>query len=168
MKKNKKIFALSLALIVVFSREEVYGMKRTLETFIEEDDSDQDEHLLLQKQMGLESFYNNTEFFERGSVRKINQADSHENDKSNADVTHQDLFDQVMDLVVSQADLNEQDAQGNTLLHHAVVAGYQDIVELLVNNSADWAITNKEGETPFDLAVNEGHHEIMRFLMDNQ
>lgn len=174
MAKNKKILALSFGLIVVFSCENTYGMKRKLDTFVNEDDGDlenQNMRPVLQKQMGLESFYNNTEFSELSTVRKADQAilsHSNKDNNNNVDEAHERLFNQVMDLVVNQADLNEQDADGNTLLHRAVLAGYEDIVQLLVGNGADSTISNNGGDTPFTLALNEDRHSITRFLMDNQ
>jgi len=48
--------------------------------------------------------------------------------------------------------INEQDKQGNTALHRAVIRGYSDIVYLLIDYGADKNIYNNELKTSCDLA----------------
>lgn len=172
MIKNKKILALSFGLAVVFSSDEVCGMKRKFDTFASEDDGDfgnHDKSSPLQKQIRLESLYNNNvEFSEQGTVRRVKQPTlSHSNNDNNVDDAHQAFLTKVENLVVSQADLNEQDADGNTFLHRAVLTGYKDIIKLLLDNGADYSISNNNGDTPFVIARNADLYEMMRFLMEH-
>lgn len=53
-----------------------------------------------------------------------------------------------------------QDRDGNTPLHHAVADDYPDIVELLLDNGANWKILNNEYCSPIDLIDSDETFEI--------
>ncbi len=48
--------------------------------------------------------------------------------------------------------INKKDDEGMTLLHHAVVYGFEDAVKYLVENGADTRIKNEDGDSPLTLA----------------
>ena len=58
----------------------------------------------------------------------------------------------VVKLLLSRhADVNTPEADGETALHLAAFYGHLEVVQILLKNGADLC-TNKEGETPLDLA----------------
>jgi ankyrin repeat protein len=58
-------------------------------------------------------------------------------------------------LLKSGADPNRQDYNGNTALHHAVMANLRDAIPLLINYGASVNVKNNDGQTPLDLAEYE-------------
>lgn len=58
-------------------------------------------------------------------------------------------------LVEAGADLNAQDLDGNTPLHHAIPSSNK-AVEFLVNQGADLELKNNDSETPLAFACSEG------------
>ncbi|EGD78054.1 hypothetical protein PTSG_08933 [Salpingoeca rosetta] len=58
------------------------------------------------------------------------------------------------------ADINQQDKQGDTPLHVACRHNQPAIVKLLLEKGADASIKNKKGETPYDVAQANGHAAI--------
>jgi len=56
--------------------------------------------------------------------------------------------------------LNEQDNQGRSVLHQAIVARHPDCVELLVMFGANYNAKDIEGKTPIDLASEIGWYNI--------
>lgn len=54
--------------------------------------------------------------------------------------------------------------EGNTLLHLAIVKGYQRIVEKLYGLGVDVMYANHEGNTPLHLAAKAGHKSSFLFL----
>ena len=55
-------------------------------------------------------------------------------------------------LIAAHADLNVQDARGNTALMGAVYRGWNDVVRALITAGADPYIANKAGLSPYDVA----------------
>ena len=51
-----------------------------------------------------------------------------------------------------------------TPLHCAAQHGSVTAVELIMNETSDVHVTNEDGETPLDLALNEGHAEVIELL----
>jgi ankyrin repeat protein len=47
--------------------------------------------------------------------------------------------------------VNEKDNQGNTPLHYAVKNGHKELVDLLLDHSADIDVKNHQQKTPLDL-----------------
>ena len=54
-------------------------------------------------------------------------------------------------LLLKCADMNKQDLDGNTPLHHAFMMGFQDVVHVLIQSGADESIENREGRLPWEL-----------------
>ncbi len=61
-------------------------------------------------------------------------------------------------------EINLQNNSGDTPLHRACKNGYGNIVEALMLAGANETITNDEWETPAQVAVNEGHSELLALL----
>lgn len=59
------------------------------------------------------------------------------------------------------ANINAQDDEGNTPLHHAACSNACDVVKLLIEKRANLRIENNSGETPIDRALNEYIKEIL-------
>ncbi len=53
-------------------------------------------------------------------------------------------------LAEAGVNLNMKDSDGRTALHHAVVNGHDDVIEMLIEKGADGKIKNDEGLTPFE------------------
>jgi len=59
-------------------------------------------------------------------------------------------------LITAGADINFQDSNGNTPLHHACLNGNKKIVEMLLKKpSLDWKCLNKQGKEPYELCKDE-------------
>ena len=61
-------------------------------------------------------------------------------------------------------DPNLQHENGYTPLAYAAMKGSQPMVELLLRNGADAALTTKEGDTPVELALRFSHGEVADLL----
>jgi len=61
---------------------------------------------------------------------------------------------------------NKQGPFGNTLLHSAAADGDLGEVRRLLAAGADPLITNREGHTPFRVAVLLGHDDVCQVLAD--
>jgi ankyrin repeat protein len=68
-------------------------------------------------------------------------------------------------LIDNGADLNAQDAIGNTALVHASLYGWPNIVSLLLDHNADAEVSNDSQRRALHLASWNGHHEIVRQLL---
>jgi len=53
---------------------------------------------------------------------------------------------------------------GETALHLAAYYGHLKVTELLLKHYAFIYNRNKKGQTPFDLALKEGHQEVAKLL----
>lgn len=70
-----------------------------------------------------------------------------------------------------QSDLDCQDDKSNTALHLAVLSGYSDVVEALIQAGADVNAHNNSQETPFYIAVAHATEEtskIVKLLLDSR
>lgn len=65
------------------------------------------------------------------------------------------------------ADLNAQDECNWTPLHHAVYSGNVDIVRFLINQGANYNITDNEG-TPVYYAFQYGHVRIVKYFIEEK
>lgn len=62
-------------------------------------------------------------------------------------------------------DVNSQDAQGRTLLHHAVMGNQLDMVYSLIEEyQADPSVADKDSRTPLDYAVDAGDPSLITML----
>ncbi|MCG8339937.1 MAG: ankyrin repeat domain-containing protein, partial [Cytophagales bacterium] len=69
------------------------------------------------------------------------------------------LIDQL-----SQDELNQQDASGQTALHKAAAEGNKEIVEALIQGGAEVDVKDSKGKTPADLAKENGYKEVVDFI----
>jgi RNA polymerase sigma-70 factor (ECF subfamily) len=88
-----------------------------------------------------------------------------------------DLFKSLMDtaaeegqfilletLLVEGMDVNEQDANGQTVLHWAAREGHTEAISLLLSYHADATHRDKTGRTPLQLAIEGRHSEAVKRL----
>ncbi|XP_067650697.1 uncharacterized protein [Haliotis asinina] len=64
-------------------------------------------------------------------------------------------------LLKAQADVNRQNHEGNTSLHHAAARGFKDIVDALLEKGADVNVRNGQGRTPLHTAL--CHQDVLCF-----
>ncbi len=69
-----------------------------------------------------------------------------------------------MPLRAHDADINAQNAQGNTPLHLALQYGHVDIVQTLLNAHADYTVRNTRNQTPLDVAHERGDTAVLDVL----
>ena len=67
-------------------------------------------------------------------------------------------------LIAGGADLDAQDAHGNTALMAAAMHGDRGLAELLIKRSASRAVRNEAGQTANQFAEENGHDELAAFL----
>jgi RNA polymerase sigma factor (sigma-70 family) len=67
-------------------------------------------------------------------------------------------------LLMEGMDVNEQDANGQTILHWAAKAGHLEAVELLLHYHADATRRDHTGRTALQLAVEERHSDVAKRL----
>lgn len=72
-------------------------------------------------------------------------------------------------LVQAGADVNAKDRNGSTALHAAVGLGFagREVLETLLGTGANTKVTNKKGETPYELAVSINNDMAMKMLVSN-
>lgn len=63
------------------------------------------------------------------------------------------------------AELNLQDALGDTPLNWATYYGHLDLVKLYMDRGADWSVASKQG-TAVDIAMHRGHRDLVRFFVE--
>ena len=68
------------------------------------------------------------------------------------------------DFILKIADVDRQDAGGNTLLHWAAEAGDIELVKGLIANNARIGLSNFAGDTPFAKAAASGQVEVMKTI----
>jgi ankyrin repeat protein len=71
--------------------------------------------------------------------------------------------------IESGFDVNTPDAQGKTLLHHAVEGNQHALVELLlVNYRADAFVQDNQGVTAVDAAIQLGNPDVLDVLRNEE
>jgi ankyrin repeat protein len=74
-------------------------------------------------------------------------------------------LDEVRELLEAGADTNMRDAQGNTALHKAAIAGSVAKAQLLVEHGANLELHNRFGRTALHEAANVGWPEVCGILV---
>ncbi len=65
-------------------------------------------------------------------------------------------------------DVNYQDSNGNTALHHAVTYSHIDPVELLIRSNADVNIQSKRGSSVLHIAARTGRSDCAEIIFNQQ
>jgi len=66
-------------------------------------------------------------------------------------------LDSVKYLLEHGAQVNLQDSDGKTALHHAAYGGHSNVMKELLDSKADMIARNEDGYTPLHLAAYDGH-----------
>ena len=74
------------------------------------------------------------------------------------------LYNQVEFLLNNRANIDFQDADGNTALIYAVQQNLEDIVQILVAYNANINLTNVEGLSAIDFALENQNENIIRII----
>ncbi len=67
-------------------------------------------------------------------------------------------------LINNGADVNARDDEDYTALHYVAEADHSNFVKTLIDNGANVNAKNEFGDTPLDLAVDEGNDETADVL----
>ena len=79
--------------------------------------------------------------------------------------TRQRLTTIAQTIVETSPDMiSKQDLCGRTALHEAALAGWEDIVTLLLEAGTNCSLEDDEGKTPFDYAAKGGHAKVISIL----
>ena len=74
---------------------------------------------------------------------------------------------EVTNHLKKNANINAQDFNGNTPLHHAIMHNDYNIAKHLIDCGADVNIQNNEGGTPFYIATRYNHYSLIELLQHN-
>ena len=76
-------------------------------------------------------------------------------------------YTQIVEVLLQQPDIliDPVDNLGNTPLHLAAARGNCEIVEMLIDKKANLNVQNKNGESPFFRAVNNGREKVVENLI---
>ncbi|XP_058807206.1 uncharacterized protein LOC131673320 [Phymastichus coffea] len=102
------------------------------------------------------------------AYREKNQNSSQSTSKSNgplAAIANNDIIT-LKKLVKNGTDVNAQDRNLLTLLHHAVMVNQPNIVKFLLANGADINRVTSKGETPLHIAASKGYLAVVKILLD--
>lgn len=80
------------------------------------------------------------------------------------DAAHQGNVAKIEQLAASKADLNTRDSNGRTQLHVASFAEQRDAIRALVKAGANLQLTDRQGNTPLQLATPRGYTEMVEML----
>eukprot|EP00003_Mantamonas_plastica_P023871 TRINITY_DN4362_c0_g1_i2.p2 TRINITY_DN4362_c0_g1~~TRINITY_DN4362_c0_g1_i2.p2 ORF type:complete len:141 (+),score=47.37 TRINITY_DN4362_c0_g1_i2:606-1028(+) len=72
--------------------------------------------------------------------------------------------DLIKEIVSGNADVNETNEKGETLLHTAAANGQMGLVATLDDAGADLEARDDRGNTPLDLALKNGKIKVVKYL----
>lgn len=72
--------------------------------------------------------------------------------------------DEAKSFFITKSDINEQDEDGNTVLHAAAIMNDEDLVNFLIIKGANKEIKNYDNQTPLMIAVEHDCYESVRAL----
>jgi ankyrin repeat protein len=81
-------------------------------------------------------------------------------------VTGKDL--ERVRVLVTRVDVNTQDRDGKTALHHAAVGGQPRMVKALLQQKASINVRDKDGATALFYAAMCGYEDVVRLLVANR
>mmetsp|Transcript_24495 Transcript_24495/g.28882 ORF Transcript_24495/g.28882 Transcript_24495/m.28882 type:complete len:81 (+) Transcript_24495:910-1152(+) len=64
--------------------------------------------------------------------------------------------DAAKHILSQRVDINKQDGEGNTAIHHAFMLNFENCIQLLVDSCSDETIQNYQRQQPWEL------HDTMR------
>ena len=70
----------------------------------------------------------------------------------------------VVELLKNVADINAQNKDGTTPLHHAARWNSTEAISVLLQHGASTNIKNNKGRTPYDVARSSKKKEVMRLM----
>lgn len=65
-----------------------------------------------------------------------------------------------------EVEFDTQDNVGDTALILAAATGQKRIIGMLINAGADMQLRNKEDLNAYQIALNEGHQDVAKFIHD--
>ena len=68
-------------------------------------------------------------------------------------------------LTYNETNINQQDSEGNTLIHLAVYEGLDDILQILINKKPSTLIPNNASVTPLQMAAALGNAQAVKILL---
>jgi ankyrin repeat protein len=68
-------------------------------------------------------------------------------------------------LLEKGAEVNAVDETGLSALHYAAYKNRLEIARALVTKGADPMLKSKQDQTPYDLALRDGHQEVAEYLL---
>ena len=92
----------------------------------------------------------------------------HETVSTHPEAKSEVVFQIIDKLLSSPVDIETQDENGNTPLHHASLWGHLEIVKRLIFLGADVNAKNNFQDTPLDMAALNGHLELVKFLVSQK
>ena len=75
------------------------------------------------------------------------------------------LLETLTSFLSSGANLNAQDANGNTPCHEAARIGCRNVIAFLIDNGADISLTTRQHQTVYDIAEAEGRIDVLETLL---
>ena len=78
---------------------------------------------------------------------------------------HTDIIQVLLNSSTATIDM-QLHATGQSALYFAAINGYSDAVTALLDAGADCDIKDKWGNTPIEVACQEGHHEVVKILLE--
>lgn len=100
------------------------------------------------------------------SMPKTVAPDSQKKDETLIDLISKGKTDELKKRLSGEESINQQNKQGQTLLHIAALNNDAELVEFLLTLKPDTEIQDKNGDTPFSAAVKEGCYDAAKTLSE--
>ena len=100
------------------------------------------------------------------SMPKTVAPDSQKKDETLLDLISKGKTDELKKRLSGEESINQQNKQGQTLLHIAALNNDAELVEFLLTLKPDTEIQDKNGDTPFSAAVKEGCYDAAKTLSE--
>ena len=80
------------------------------------------------------------------------------------DLIKQGKIEEAKSYFSTKSDINEQDEDGNTVLHIAALTNNEDLISFLIIKGADTEIKNFQSQTPLIIAIDNDCYDSVRTL----